>query len=111
MKTFKFTSDGAGARRAHTSVIIGKHLLIHGGINSRGVYLNDLVHLDLATLKWSDSDVSEHHFFNKGIAFHKCCSVYNPDKKLLLLYRKADESEITDKYKGWVDTISILNDR
>jgi len=33
MNTFKFALDGASARRAHTAVIIGKHLLIHGGIN------------------------------------------------------------------------------
>jgi hypothetical protein len=81
MKTLRFTSDGAGARRAHTATIVGKHLIVHGGITPKGVYLDDLVHFDLTTLKWSGSDISDHNNYEKGVAFHKCCPVFDSSKK------------------------------
>lgn len=38
-------------RRHHTAVIVGKHLLVHGGIGSTGEYLDDLKCLDLGKSK------------------------------------------------------------
>jgi hypothetical protein len=43
----QFTSDGATPRRAHTAAVIGRHLIVHGGINPFGIYLNDLFYFDL----------------------------------------------------------------
>ena len=48
MQTLKFPANIELGRRGHTSAIIGKHLLIHGGIDSQGVYLNNLYHFDLS---------------------------------------------------------------
>ena len=30
-------------RKNHAMALVGQHLLVHGGINSRGVFLDDLV--------------------------------------------------------------------
>jgi len=38
----KTGGDFVEARRHHVGVTVGKHLLIHGGINSSGQYLGDL---------------------------------------------------------------------
>jgi hypothetical protein len=48
MKTFRSGPDGVPPRRAHASTIYGKYLIVHGGINTRGNYLNDLYYFDLS---------------------------------------------------------------
>jgi hypothetical protein len=39
-------------RRNHSALIIGKYMLVFGGINTKKDYLNDLKTLDLKELKW-----------------------------------------------------------
>lgn len=35
-------------RRNHSAVVIGKHLLVYGGVDTRDHYMNDVWHLDLS---------------------------------------------------------------
>ena len=35
-------------RRSHCAIVVGKHLVVHGGINNKGIFLKDLFHLDLS---------------------------------------------------------------
>ena len=41
-------------RKCHISEIVGKSLLIHGGIDNRGIYLKDIVLFDMISKKWSN---------------------------------------------------------
>lgn len=41
------------ARRCHSAIIIGKNMLVFGGINTKKDYLRHLAVLDLKELKWS----------------------------------------------------------
>jgi hypothetical protein len=38
----KTNGDFIYPRRNHAHLVLGRHLIIHGGINSKGNYLNDL---------------------------------------------------------------------
>jgi len=61
------------ARRNHVAVVVGKHLLVQGGISSTGQYLDDLNAFDLISHQWSSC-----HEINSdqiGVAFHKACLV------------------------------------
>jgi len=46
----KAHGDFVEPRRNHTGVIVGKHLLIHGGIDTTGLYLNDLMAFNLGKI-------------------------------------------------------------
>jgi hypothetical protein len=48
----------AEARRNHCAAICGKFFFITGGVNSYGKYLNDVVSLNLETLKWFNYELS-----------------------------------------------------
>jgi N-acetylneuraminic acid mutarotase len=50
-KTVKTNGDGIEGRRGHASVLVGKNMLILGGINTKGYYLDTLYHLDLCKEK------------------------------------------------------------
>jgi len=45
----KGNGDLVEPRRNHAAVIVGKHMLIHGGIDNKGTYLNDLMIFNLGT--------------------------------------------------------------
>jgi hypothetical protein len=34
-------------RRNHTATVVGKHLIVSGGLNSKGTFLDDIFALDL----------------------------------------------------------------
>ena len=40
-KYIKVTGEWIDIRRNHSSVIVGKYMLIHGGINNKSKHLND----------------------------------------------------------------------
>ena len=40
--------DSIEGRRGHASSIVGKHLLVFGGINTNGNHLNSIFHLDIS---------------------------------------------------------------
>ena len=51
-KYIKTSGEVIEARRNFDSVVIGKSLVVYGGVNDYGRYLNELWELNLATLKW-----------------------------------------------------------
>lgn len=55
------------SRRNHTATMFGtRHMVVIGGFNSEGVALNDLLILDMATLRWinvgNNYNLYEHSF-------------------------------------------------
>lgn len=44
--------DSIEARRNHGAVLMGKYMLVLGGINTRREFLNDFMYLDLKELRW-----------------------------------------------------------
>jgi hypothetical protein len=49
-KLLQTSGDPIEARRGHSGTIVGKHMIIFGGINSKGKYLDDLYHMDLSNI-------------------------------------------------------------
>ena len=47
-QTIKFPLNFELGRRAHAAAIVGKYLLIHGGIDSKGMYLKNIYLFDLS---------------------------------------------------------------
>ena len=39
-------------RRSHSAILLGKYMLVLGGINMKKDYLTDFVYLDLKELRW-----------------------------------------------------------
>jgi hypothetical protein len=62
-------------RQQHSACIIGKYMIVCGGINTQKLYLSDMKYLDLKALEWqtkeykvNDMDLCE--FLAGGIAKH-----------------------------------------
>jgi len=51
-------------------------MVLYGGINNEGIYLNDVWVLNLKTFRWSQFDFENP--FDLGIAFHSMCAVFTP---------------------------------
>jgi len=81
-------------RRYHAGIVVGKHMIIHGGIEASGEYLSDLKILNLVTFKWEEG--REINKDPAGIAFHKACLVLSPLRKEINLHKmieiKQDEN-------------------
>ena len=65
----------------------GKHMIVYGGIDMTGKYLNDLWELNMKTRQWSYLYVEKSGY--KGIAFHSLQAVYGPQRRSnhIQLYR------------------------
>jgi|JI6StandDraft_1071083.scaffolds.fasta_scaffold04197_14 hypothetical protein len=82
-------------RRNHSSVIIGKHMLVYGGINTKKNYLSDLKVLDLKELKWEALEYKVEsealaNFMKDGLAKH-CAFTYFNERESYPLYSKTYE--------------------
>ena len=44
--------ESVEGRRSHGAALMGKYMIILGGMNTRREYLNDFVYLDLKELRW-----------------------------------------------------------
>ena len=64
----------------------GRHMIVHGGINAAGEFLNDWWELNIKTRIWTQLVVGKP---NKSIAFHTMVSVFNSHRKphSITLYR------------------------
>ena len=75
-------------RRYHSATIVGKHLLVYGGINSSEVYLSDIMVLTLGRANNRESKINSFKWFkatSKGVkpgklAFHTALLVLNPER-------------------------------
>ncbi|KAL4432921.1 hypothetical protein ABPG74_014435 [Tetrahymena malaccensis] len=72
------TGDIPQGRRGHTSCIVGRWMIIHGGSNFRDFTLSDLWAFDLGTSSWQEistvcQDLSKNKYTATG---HTCCPVF-----------------------------------
>ncbi|CAD8067561.1 unnamed protein product [Paramecium sonneborni] len=82
-------------RKGHIAEVIGRYLLVQGGIDQKGHYLNDFLAYDMSTYRWQNVETNA-SVFQDGVAFHKsCCAL---EHKSLDLYRH--DSEMSYENQG-----------
>lgn len=72
-------------RRNHVAAVVGKHMLVYGGIDNYGNLLSDLKALNLVTMRWQTC--SEEGNNGMGIAFHAACAVFHPERRKIMLHK------------------------
>lgn len=82
-----------GTRKHHCSAMIGKHMIMHGGLNQRNNLLNDSAVLNLQKQKWKILNI-------KGpgpgfIAFHQAVTVLDIDQRQCSSIYKLPETKIS----------------
>ncbi|CAD8063649.1 unnamed protein product [Paramecium sonneborni] len=71
-------------RKGHIAEVIGRHLLVQGGIDQKGHYLNDFLAYDILTQRWQNVEINA-PVYQDGVAFHKSCCVL--EHKSIDLYK------------------------
>lgn len=76
-------------------MVIGKHMLVFGGVNTKKDYLNDLKVLDLKELKWQPLEYKVEsealaRFMKDGLAKH-CAFTYFNERESYPLFSKTYE--------------------
>ncbi|KAL4500675.1 hypothetical protein ABPG72_003099 [Tetrahymena utriculariae] len=91
-KYLRPSGDIIEPRRNSACCVVGRYFIIQGGLNQKGVLLNDLCIFDITNQRWS-FDLYEDRFsyMQQGRAFHKACPVYHPDKKHIDLFKDSAE--------------------
>ncbi|CAK65978.1 unnamed protein product (macronuclear) [Paramecium tetraurelia] len=85
----------ASPRKAHIAESIGRYLVVQGGIDSKGHYLNDFLAYDILTQRWQNVEINI-PVFQDGVAFHKsCCAL---EHKSIDLYKH--DPDITFENQG-----------
>ncbi|EAR89155.2 kelch motif protein (macronuclear) [Tetrahymena thermophila SB210] len=91
-KYLRPSGDIIEPRRNSACCVVGRYFIIQGGLNQKGVFLNDLCILDIANQRWSfDLHEDRYSYMLQGRAFHKACPVYHPDKKHIDLFKDSTE--------------------
>lgn len=68
------TGSAVVMRRYHSAAIVGKHMVIYGGLSEKNAYLGDCMVLNLDSWKWKSVEI---HGKGPGpIAFHAVISVF-----------------------------------
>ncbi|CAD8149719.1 unnamed protein product [Paramecium octaurelia] len=99
-KSLRFGGELIEGRRGATGAIVGKHIIIHAGINTKGRYLSDLYHYDILNNKMFLSQVEQNDFFTNGIAFHTLVSVFSSSRNIQIYKNYMDPEEMKEiKYK------------
>ncbi|EAR84527.1 kelch motif protein (macronuclear) [Tetrahymena thermophila SB210] len=83
--------DFLESRRNHTACLVGKFLIIIGGVDSNGKYLNDVCSVNLETSKSIHLDQIDG--YADGIAFSACCSVFKNETKIENLYLPFEKAQ------------------
>lgn len=86
-KRVRTTGEPIEPRRNHSAVIIGKNMVVYGGIDTNGNSLNDVKALNLLTMKWSVCSQEDEN--ELGLAFHTACPIFHPERSKVELYRAA----------------------
>lgn len=90
--------DDIAARRNHAAVMVGKQMVVFGGINQQQEFLCDFLVLDIITQKWFDyskSFVLDELPFRSGVAYHQVCAVFeDPAHTLFQQQKQAAQSLI-----------------
>ncbi|CAD8093348.1 unnamed protein product [Paramecium sonneborni] len=74
------------SRRSFGSCIVGKGLIVMGGIRSQFSVFNDIHYLNLNICKWIQLDTQKNPF-NKGLAFQQLVCIYNRPQ---IIFEKKD---------------------
>jgi len=96
-KYIKTWGDFIEGRRNHSGVMVSKIMVVCGGINNNGRYLNDLIQLNLDTHKWFICEVENSNLSEENVAFHTMCSVFKGNLKISSLYSPLEYQNITKK--------------
>ena len=87
-RKIKHTGEAVEGRRNHIAVIVGRYMIIHGGMNTEGEYLNDIKILNMTTMKWSSCHADGENEF--GVAQHTAVAIYHPDRRRKSLNKLGD---------------------
>lgn len=80
-----------GTRKHHCAAIVGKHMIIQGGLNQRNNFLNDSAVLNLVKNKWK---VGSFKGLGPGfVAFHAAVAVLDVDQRTALSMFKVSPSK------------------
>lgn len=94
-KRLRCSGESVEPRRDHAGCLVGRDLVIHGGVNRYDKYLSDLLVLNLDSLNWSIVEVEEGlEEFKEGIAGHCLSLVTSFDKKFSSLYSDPIDKKI-----------------
>ena len=72
-------------RRSHSATLMGKYMVIFGGMNTKKEFLNDLVYLDIKDLRWSHKEYKIESkeleaYLGSGLAKHQAVMHFRPRK-------------------------------
>ncbi|CAD8100009.1 unnamed protein product [Paramecium sonneborni] len=87
------------SRRSFGSCIIGRGLLVMGGIRSRFSVFNDLHYLNLSLCKWTPIETQKNPFI-KGLAFQQLVCVYNKPQYAFEKKEMRSKQLKTQDYEG-----------
>lgn len=93
--------DTAGSavvmRRYHSAAIVGKHMLIYGGLSEKNGFLGDLALLNLKNRRWKEVQTAGEG--PGSVAFHAAVAIYPGfNSEDYLLFRPIEEPRIPPKY-------------
>ena len=95
--------ENVEARRSHGALLMGKYMLIFGGMNTRRQHLQDFVYLDLKELRWYEKEYKVEgrelaEQMQTGLAKHKMIGHFRSTHKNLPLY----SSEYNDSEGAYI---------
>ncbi|KRX10374.1 Galactose oxidase/kelch, beta-propeller [Pseudocohnilembus persalinus] len=87
-------------RKNFSCTIHGKTIIVHGGIDNWGNFLNDTWLFDIPTSRWSQAitNTPQSKAYQNGIGYHSCCNVYNQERKMLVVYKQLEK--IDGRFSG-----------
>jgi hypothetical protein len=74
-------------RRSHVAVMLGKTMLVHGGISNRGGYHNDLWCLQLQNYTWVNLSNLLPKSDSCGLAYHTACAIFSREAKIFNIFQ------------------------
>ncbi|CAD8132067.1 unnamed protein product [Paramecium octaurelia] len=82
-------------RKSHIAEVIGRSMIVHGGIDLKGQYLRDIIAFDLITQRWSQVVTEQNSCFPDGVAFHKSAAVYFSNQ--IELYKSDSDGKLSNQ--------------
>lgn len=97
----KCSGDLITSRRNHTAETVGRHMIVHGGLNYKNLVLNDvwLFDFSISTIyfflfffnkayhKWSQANLRN---ATHNLAYHSACCIYYLQRTRLEIYKGID---------------------
>lgn len=96
LKTFTDNNGIVPTRRAHAACMVGKHMLVWGGIDEYSRTLNDVWMLSLETFRWANVKGSFVGKLPDAIMYHKMVSVFPKEFNSMRNFSLFKNPEITN---------------